>query len=300
METSLKPGLYLVSTPIGCLEDISLRALRVLQNCTRILCEDTRITRKLLHAYKIKASLLIYNDYTAETMVPQAIQRIQNGESLALISDAGTPLLSDPGFKLVQACLAQDIYLTTIPGPTAFLSGAQLSGFPLQPLTFLGFASSLKKTELQSWKNVPSTLVFFESPHKMLASLNKIGEMFSNREIAVIREITKLHEEIIRGTFSQILERFSQKKMKGEMVIVLSAPLNEQGKNKEGDKLLQIERDLEQRLTQLFQLYSFKKSVASATLEFSLSKREVYAHALVLAKKLKKTGKKEKKVEHTP
>lgn len=223
-ELRLDPGLYVTATPIGCLEDITLRALRVLRSCDAILCEDTRVSFKLLHAYGIQKPLLTYHEHNADKVRPDLIARLQRGCALALISDAGTPLIADPGFRLVRDCQMLGLRVTVVPGGTAFVTGALLSGFPTHALAFLGFVSRLKDKKLAAWKEADATLIFFESPHKLEASVHRLRTFFPERRIALVREITKIHEEVIKGTFDEILRHLETERVRGEFVIALAAP----------------------------------------------------------------------------
>lgn len=271
----LNAGLYLVSTPIGCLDDISLRALRILQNCDRIACEDTRVSYKLLRAFNINKPLLSYHDHNAEKIRPKILAFIEAGESIALISDAGTPLIADPGFKLVQQCYQKKLYVTLVPGATAFVSAAVLSGFSTQYISFLGFASNLKQKVLDSWISMNSTLVFFEAPHKLKATLLRFQNLFSNREIAVIREITKIYEEVIRGTFEEVIQHFDNVEPRGEIVIVLSSPSHE-------NMVAYDEERVSLELTECLKNMTMKDAVDYVAHQFALNRRIVYQKALSL------------------
>lgn len=221
---SLAPGLYITATPIGCLEDITLRALRILKNCDAIVCEDTRVSSKLLQAHRIRKPLLTYHEHNADKVRPHLIAQLQQGRALALISDAGTPLIADPGFRLVRDCQTLGLRVTVVPGATAFVAGAILSGFPTYALTFLGFVSRLKDKRLTTWKDADSTLIFFESPHKLETAVRRLSLFFPGRRIALVREMTKIHEEIIKGSFEEILNYLEREGARGEFVIVLAAP----------------------------------------------------------------------------
>ncbi|MDR1208398.1 MAG: 16S rRNA (cytidine(1402)-2'-O)-methyltransferase [Holosporales bacterium] len=223
-ERDVFPGLYVTATPIGNLEDITLRAIRVLRGCDRIVCEDTRVSIKLLDAYEINKPLIAYHDCNADAVRPQIIAHLQNKEAVALISDAGTPLISDPGFKLVNECMLLNIKVTTLPGASAVLPAAILSGFPTHALTFLGFSSSLSRKDLEIWRDAKTTLIFFEAPHKLLRELSNLRDFFKNRQVAVVREITKVHEEVVRGSFDEVIERFLNEEPRGEIAIILAPP----------------------------------------------------------------------------
>lgn len=219
-------SLYIVGTPIGNLSDISKRAIETLQNVDFILCEDTRVSEKLLGSLGIKARLLVYNDHNATSVVPLVIQNIlEKNCSYALISDAGMPLVSDPGYKLVQACLKNGVEFTTIPGPSAILSALVLSGLPSDKFIFCGFADHKKFTEIAE---INATVIMFESPKRVVGTLQKLSQTFIDRKVAVVREITKIFEECIRGSFAEVLEHFKTYPPKGEIVIVIAPPSTNQ------------------------------------------------------------------------
>lgn len=270
MTDILTPGLYVTATPIGCLEDITLRALRVLRTCNQIICEDTRVSFKLLKFYHIQKPLITYQDHNADKVRPQIIRHLQDGLSLALISDAGMPLIADPGFKLVRDCQKLGIKVTVIPGPTAFVSAAILSGFSTHALTFLGFASRLKNKTLKIWENTDSTLIFFEAPHKLLEILNKLKEYFSNRQVSIIKEMTKIHEEVIQGTFEDIIQYFSKQEPRGEFVIALSPPAANSCDF----------QSLSNKLKDAMRVMSLKDAVAYVAKESCLPKNDIYRKAL--------------------
>jgi 16S rRNA (cytidine1402-2'-O)-methyltransferase len=271
----LRPGLYITATPIGNLEDITLRAIRVLSSCDRIVCEDTRVSMTLLDAYKIKKPLIVYQDYNADKIRPQIISFLQKNEAIALISDAGTPLIADPGFKLVRECQHLNIPVTAIPGATAFVSGAILSGFPTNAITFLGFASNLSNDAIEHWEKSNATLVLFESPHKLLGELNRLRDTFPNRQVAVVREITKIHEEVIRGSFDELIEHFLNKDPCGEIVLVLSPPVCEDVRTE----------DVEGELSRAMQVMSLKDAVLFTSKKLNVKKSKVYAKAIELLNK---------------
>lgn len=267
------PGLYLVATPIGNRGDITLRALSVLAAVDVIYCEDTRESRKLLQTYAIKKPLVAYHDHNAAEVRPTIIAQLQQGKKIALISDAGTPLISDPGYKLVQACYENDLPLTTIPGPSAVLSALQLSGMPSDRFMFCGFANDKHYDELAA---IPATLIFFESPRRVVACLQAMQLAFKHRTVAVVREITKLFEEAVRGEFAEVIEHFTKTPAKGEIVIVLSPQIKE----------LQTSDDswhaVDTRLTALLGQYSLKDAAMLVATEFSIKRKEVYQRALWL------------------
>lgn len=267
----LKSGLYIVATPIGNLGDITLRALHVLRESTLIACEDTRVSAKLLNAYGIRKPLLSYHDHNADRIRPTLLQKLKEGEVIALISDAGTPLISDPGYKLVQTCQAEGIYVTTLPGPSSVMSGLILSGFPTDQFFFAGFVN--KKTFV-SLSLCPSTLIFFESAKRLLTTLQEMSFSFENRTVAVVREITKLFEETRQGTFAELIQHYEEKgHPKGEVVLVLSPPHTPAAnKSEEMDDLLQ----------KALKTHSLKDACALVAGSLGIPKKVVYQHALSL------------------
>ncbi len=223
-KNTVTPGLYLVATPIGNLGDITLRALDVLAVCDRVICEDTRVSGKLLEHFGIKKPLLPYNDHNADRQRGPILQMLRDGQRVAFISDAGTPLVSDPGYKLVRECIAEGIMVTALPGANAPLTALQLSGLPSDAFSFIGFLppkSAARKKYLVEWRNAPGTLIAFETAPRLHDALTDIHEVLGEREVAVARELTKLHEEIVRGNVSELAERYEGSEPKGEIVLVI-------------------------------------------------------------------------------
>lgn len=219
--------LYLVPTPIGNLEDITLRALRTLKEVDLVLAEDTRTSRKLLSHYHIGTHLQAYHIFNEHQRTAELVDRIAAGETMALISDAGTPSVSDPGFLLVRACIAKDVPVECLPGPTALIPALVNSGFPSERFCFEGFLPHKKgrKTRLAALAEESRTIVLYESPHRIVKTLRELAQYLGNeRRCAVAREISKLHEETLRGTLAEMLVHFSKQSPRGEMVIVLAAP----------------------------------------------------------------------------
>ncbi|MFK5959443.1 MAG: 16S rRNA (cytidine(1402)-2'-O)-methyltransferase [Lutibacter sp.] len=217
--------LYLVPTPIGNLEDITLRAIRVLKEVDLILAEDTRTSGKLLKHFEIATHMHSHHMHNEHKTVANIVQRIQSGESIALISDAGTPAISDPGFLLTRACIENNIEIECLPGATAFVPALVNSGLPNDKFVFEGFLPVKKgrQTRLIFLAEETRTMIFYESPHKLLKTLTHFSEYFGeNRLISVSRELTKLYEETIRGTVSELIEYFTTKSPKGEFVIIVS------------------------------------------------------------------------------
>jgi 16S rRNA (cytidine1402-2'-O)-methyltransferase len=216
--------LYLVPTPVGNLEDITLRALRVLKEVDLILAEDTRTSSILLNHYEIKRPLQSHHKFNEHDTVSRLAERIIGGENMALISDAGTPGISDPGFMLVRECVSRDIIVECLPGATAFVPALVDSGLPCDRFCFEGFLPQKKgrSTKLISIKEETRTMIFYESPFRLVKTLTQFAEYFgADRPAAVCREISKIHEECVRGTVLELAEHFTKKEPKGEIVIIV-------------------------------------------------------------------------------
>ncbi|APU68193.1 16S rRNA (cytidine(1402)-2'-O)-methyltransferase [Christiangramia flava] len=217
--------LYLVPTPIGNLEDMSFRAIRILKEVDLILAEDTRNSGKLLKHFDISTPMLSHHMHNEHKTVEGLVNRIKSGERMALISDAGTPAISDPGFLLSRACVEAGIEIDCLPGATAFVPALVNSGLPNDKFVFEGFLPVKKgrQTRLNLLAEETRTMIFYESPHKLLKTLSHFAEYFgSERRVSVSREITKLHEETIRGTATEVLEHYTQHPPKGEIVIIVA------------------------------------------------------------------------------
>jgi len=218
--------LYLVPTPIGNLEDITLRALRVLKEVDLILAEDTRNTGSLLKHFEIKKPLKSHHSFNENQKAQEVAKQILDGRTIALVSDAGTPVVSDPGFPLVNACLKAGVTVECLPGATAFVPALVNSGLPADRFTFEGFLPHKKgrQTKLKALANEQRTMIFYESPYRLLKTLQQMQEHFGEeRQAAVSRELTKLHEENVRGTLTELLQHFSEKpSIKGEIVLVVA------------------------------------------------------------------------------
>lgn len=219
-----KPGLYLVPTPIGNLEDITLRALRVLKEVDVVLAEDTRTTGKLLQHFEIKADLKSYHIHNEHKTVATLIERMQQGETFALVSDAGTPGISDPGFLIARACIEDGIKVEVLPGANAFVPALLKSGLPCDSFVFDGFLPHKKgkKTKIESLKEEKRTTVFYESPHRLMKSLEMMKELLGeDRKISVSRELTKIYEETVNGTVAEVITYYLEHPIKGEIVLVV-------------------------------------------------------------------------------
>ena len=220
------PGtLYLVSTPIGNLEDITLRALRVLKEVDLVAAEDTRQTRRLLMHYNIQTSLTSYFEGNQQVKGDKLIERLKVGEAIALVSDAGTPIISDPGYPLLRRCIDAEIPIVPIPGASAVVTAASISGLPLHNFTFEGFLSpksGKRKRQLSVLAGEERTLILFESPHRLRRFLEDVLEVMGERDIVVARELTKRFEEVFRGNVSEALEKFQDTEPRGEFTIVIA------------------------------------------------------------------------------
>jgi 16S rRNA (cytidine1402-2'-O)-methyltransferase len=214
--------LYLIPTPIGNLEDITLRAIRLLKEVNCILCEDTRTTSVLLKHYNISTKLQSFHAHSEHAMLHSIIQRLKQGEVMALVTDAGTPGISDPGFLLARECLREGIAFECLPGATAFVPALIKSGLPADSFVFEGFLPQKKgrQTKLKSLAEEPRTIIFYESPHRLLKFLEELKSILgAQRKASVSRELTKLHEETVNGTLEELIRHFTSKTVKGEIVV---------------------------------------------------------------------------------
>ena len=277
-----RKGLYLVSTPIGNLADMSFRGVEALKYVDAIFCEDTRVTRKLCQYYSIKTPLFPYHDHSSDKDRDNIIERLKNGENLALVSDAGTPLISDPGYKLVQKCAEAEIAILPIAGANAVLPALQMSALPTDCFCFAGFLPSKTKArqdKFSGFKDYSVTLVFYESVPRLKACLKDMQMVLGNRNIAVVREISKMHEEAIRGTISEVLEVLdSDKIIRGELVLVV------EGAKEQEISAEDVEKSVHEALVDAMDAMSLKDAVALVAKQSRLSKKEVYALALDIRK----------------
>lgn len=219
------PGtLYLVATPIGNLDDITLRAIKVLGDVKLIACEDTRHTRKLLTHHGINTRTISYHEHNEKDRAIELLERLKNGENIAIVSDAGTPGISDPGFRLVQAAIENDIRVVPVPGAAAFVNAVVASGLPTDEFFFAGFLPSRatsRRAKLRQLQSLPATLVFYEAPHRLAASLHDASEILGQRNAVVARELTKVHEEFARGSLGDLAARYETENVRGEIVLVI-------------------------------------------------------------------------------
>jgi 16S rRNA (cytidine1402-2'-O)-methyltransferase len=225
----LAPGLYLVATPIGNLEDITLRALRVLRQADLIACEDTRHTQKLLNHYTITTRTISYHEHNETTRAAELVKQLQEGARVALVTDAGMPGISDPGFRLISLAIEKDVPVVPIPGASAFLTALVASGLPTDSFHFNGFLPAKRgerRTTLEAIKTSPRTQVFYEAPHRIIDSLKDIVEVLgAARHVVIAREVTKVHEEFLRGPASEVLETLKARDaVKGEITVMIGKP----------------------------------------------------------------------------
>jgi 16S rRNA (cytidine1402-2'-O)-methyltransferase len=269
-------GLYIVSTPIGNLGDITLRALDLLAACDLVVCEDTRVSGKLLQHYGIKKPLLSYNDHNADRQRGGVLKKIAQGQCVALISDAGTPLISDPGFKLARECAGAGYYVTSLPGANAVLTALQLSGLATDSFCFGGFLppkSEARKKELARWMNVPATLVFFETAPRLSKALADIADVMGERPVSVLRELTKLYEERRSGTAVELMAFYEKNNApKGEIVLVIG----------KGEAAIMDDKAVEKELRQALKTMTTKEAARHVTALSGRSKKDLYALALEL------------------
>jgi 16S rRNA (cytidine1402-2'-O)-methyltransferase len=224
--------LYIVGTPIGNLEDITLRAIRILKEVDLIACEDTRRTQKLLNAYKIQAPTISYHQHNEMTRAPELVIQMEEGSSIALVTDAGMPVVSDPGFRLVHLAVRHSIPVIPVPGASAFVAALAASGLPVDKFRFLGFLPSKKgerRKALEELKGALRTLVFYEAPHRLLEMLKDAREILGEREMVIAREVTKVHEEFVRGTLGTAIEYLKRKPAKGEITVLIGLPAASEG-----------------------------------------------------------------------
>lgn len=221
--------LYLVPTPVGNLEDITYRALRILREADLILAEDTRTTGNLLKHFDVKNAMLSYHKFNEHQTVDRVVERLKAGETVAVVSDAGTPGISDPGFLVAREAIRAGIEVITLPGATAFVPALVSSGLPCDKFCFEGFLPQKKgrQTRLEALKNEPRTMIFYESPHRIVKALTQFVEVFgAERPVSVCREISKVHEESVRGTLSEVLAHFQENEPRGEFVVIVGGSDN--------------------------------------------------------------------------
>ncbi len=265
-------ALYLIATPIGNLEDITLRALRVLREEVNVIaCEDTRQTQKLLAHYEIRKPLISYHEHNETSRTGEIMERLSRGESVALVSDAGTPLISDPGYRVVAAALANGFSVVPVPGASAVLAALAASGLPADEFRFIGFLPAkavARQTTLEDLAQSSGTVVAYESPHRILESLSAISEILGRRQMVLARELTKLHEEFLRGTPDEIRTQLSQREsIRGEITLLI-APSRE--KEQIEDPLAEVARlEKEEGLDRM-------QAIKNVAKRMGVPKRDVY------------------------
>jgi len=273
---ALAPGLHVVATPIGNLGDITIRALATLAAAETVLCEDTRTSAKLMERYGIKARLLPYHEHNAAKVRPHILARLKEGATIALISDAGTPLVSDPGYRLVAEAVAEGVAVTSCPGPSAVMAGLAVSGLPTDRFLFLGFVPAKAGERHRLYAEVAavrSTLVFFESPHRIVETLREMSEGLPGRAVAVVREATKLHEEVLRGTAIEVAaELAARAAVKGEITLIAGPPPEETHAATDDDVAAAIGEALKSMPA--------SRAAADVSKRFGLAKADVYAQIL--------------------
>jgi len=278
-KSPLAPGLYIAATPIGNAADITLRALDVLAKADLVLCEDTRVTAKLFAIHGLSTKLAPYHDHNAAEMRPKILRRLEAGEAVALVSDAGTPLISDPGYKLVREAVEAGHPVTSLPGASSVLAALTLAGLPTDRFFFAGFLSAKRegrRKELGELAQVPATLVFLESANRLAGALADMGEMLGVREAAVARELTKRFEEVRRGTLADLARHYEEAGApKGEIVIVVGPPR---------PRAPLCAHEIDAMLENALARASLKDAVAEVVSMTGLARREVYARALALTR----------------
>jgi 16S rRNA (cytidine1402-2'-O)-methyltransferase len=270
------PGLYITATPIGNAADITLRALNVLKHCDAIVAEDTRVTSRLLALHGIRRPLLVYNDHNAASVRPKLLEKLRGGARLALVSDAGTPLVSDPGHKLVREALQEGLPVFPIPGASAVLAGLVSAGLPTDRFFFGGFLPAKpgeRRSRLESLKTIPATLIFFESAQRLSESLAEMAGILGPRDAAVARELTKLHEEVRRGTLPELAEHYVRGPARGEIVLLVGPPPEDEAPD---------QARLDALLTQALGFMPVKAAASLIADATGAGRRTVYARALVL------------------
>ncbi len=299
---TLSPGLYLVATPIGNLGDLTLRAWHILNACDHVICEDTRVARRLFTAHGLKGHFTAYHDHNARRIRPNILKKLSSGASIALISDAGTPLISDPGLKLVQACQDARIDLFTVPGPNAALAALVVSGLPCNRFFFAGFLpvrSAARRRDITRLSTIPASLIFYERANRVATTLADLSDLLGDRPAAVARELTKLHEDVGRDSLSALADRYAKEPPRGEIVILVGPPDHHDNNPHhvvENHTLSHHpgkpdpksgEDSLTTALTQALQHHSPRDAAALVAAKTGIPKRMVYARATELKARIK-------------
>ena len=272
--------LYVVATPIGNLEDMTYRAVRVLQEVALIAAEDTRHSRKLLDHYAIKTALISYHEHNEVARAEQLLERLQQGDSLALISDAGTPCIADPGYRLVSRCQAAGVQVVAVPGPSALVAALSIAGLPTDAFRFIGFLpakSHGRRQILEQLLDERQTVACYEAPHRLQAALQDVVEICgADRQLSVARELTKRHEELFAGTAAEALTHFSAERIRGELVLLLGPAAQRKPEGTVREALTRLHEASE---------LSWKQIVKQVAKEFGLPGSEVYKESLKLRDK---------------
>jgi 16S rRNA (cytidine1402-2'-O)-methyltransferase len=271
----LAPGLYVVATPIGNLGDMTIRALATLAAAEIVLCEDTRTSGKLMERFDIKTRLWSYHEHNAQKVRPEILERLKQGGTIALISDAGMPLVSDPGYRLVKEAAELGIPVTACPGASAVLTGLALSGLPTDRFLFAGFVPQKqgeRKKLFTEFAKLKATLIFFESPHRIVETLHDLATTLPGRHVAVTRELTKLHEEVLRGRAEEIAAQLEERAaVKGEITLLVGPP--------EGEEEVS-ETELETAITQTLAEMPASKAASEVAKRFNLNRSDIYQRIL--------------------
>ena len=273
-----KGTLYVVSTPIGNLEDITLRAIRILKEVDVIAAEDTRHTLKLLNYYGISQPLISYWGEKERAKAEEVIGRLSTGDSVALVSDAGTPGISDPGSVLIKRAIEEDIQVVPVPGPAALIAALTISGFSTEEFVFCGFLpakQSQRRKFLEGLSLERRTVVIYESPHRVLESMAEMADIFGERNMFLAREVTKLHEEVLRGTVSGVFARLVESKIVGEYVLVIEGRQDSEGGHREEDAIKEIKALMKKGLGR-------KEAVKRVAEQYGLSRKELYDKSLAV------------------
>ena len=281
VKTKLEPGLYLIATPIGTARDITLRALDILTSADVLAAEDTRSLRKLMDIHGVKLGdrpLVSYHDHNTDRARPRLLAALEAGKSVVYASEAGTPMISDPGFDLARAATEEGCKLISAPGPSAAVTALTLSGLPAERFFFAGFlpqTASKRKTALAELAAVPGTLIFYESPKRVAAMLRDAAEVLgAERKAALCRELTKKFEEVLRGSLEELAQQTAERSLKGEIVVLVG----------QGDSVIVSEVDIDRSLIELLRDHSVRDAADQVAAQLGLKRRPIYQRALQLAK----------------
>lgn len=271
----LAPGLHVVATPIGNMGDITIRALATLAAADTVLCEDTRTSGKLMERFALKTRLAPYHEHNAQKVRPEILERLKQGATIALISDAGMPLVSDPGYRLVKEAAELGIPVTAAPGPSAVLTGLALSGLPTDRFLFAGFVPQKqgeRRRVFAEFARLKATLIFFESPHRIVETLQDLAGSLPGRSVAVTRELTKLHEEVLRGSASDIAAQLEGRaSVKGEITLLIGPPEEDEAVSEE---------DVEAAITEALAAMPASKAASEVAKRFNLNRQDIYQRIL--------------------